>query len=515
MIPGMVWTLLRCRALEDRKPEIQHTAGERWLPLVMIVAAALGVGLRIRMYLENRSLWLDPAMLALNVIDKNALELMGRLDWNQAAPPAFLLLAKAIGSVFDYHELALSFPSLIFGTGAFLLFIRLATAVLGPARAPFAYIPMATCSTAIFYCSEFRPQSADLFFAVAILLVGRSVVERRWAPSALAGFTALGIISVWFSYAALFVVAGVGGVLVALAVASYRDGAGRRMVLVFTIVMVHFALLYLLHIRPSVGPDLHAANTAAFAPVVNVGHGKWWWWILAARGYFEFPLGFWGLYVIPALGLGIGAVYSLRTRKTAATAAMAGAPIALLLIASSLGKYPITTGIHEVRSRFVLFTIASALLFTAFGISRCCEWTRHRKIVSVPLIALLLIPSLYGGFTGPRFRGQEVRPLITHLRQHLETGDAVYVFHASVPAFRYYTRDEPVAAVLGRPPRPGASDLADDLRRLRENRRLWVIASHTYNGERRVIRRTLREMGRLSETRHAPGAVLFRCALDP
>ncbi len=515
MISGMAWTLLRRGTPDYRDAEIRQTAGERWLLLVMIVAAVVGVGLRIRMHLENRSLWLDPAMLALNVIDKSALELMGRLDWNQAAPPAYLLLAKAVGSAFNYSELALSFPSLIFGTGAFLLFIRLAIAVLGPARAPLAYIPMATCSTAIFYCSEFRPQSADLFFAVAVLLAGNSVVARRWAPSALVGFAALGIVSLWFSYAVLFVVAGVGGVLVALAMVSNQESAGRRMVLVFTVVMVHFVLFYVLHIRPSVGPDLHAANTAAFAPVVNIGHGKWWWWILAARGYFEFPLGFWGVYVVAMLGLGVGVVHGLRARDTAAAAAMAGAPIVLLLIASSLGKYPITTGLHEVRSRFVVFTIASALLFMAIGISRICEWMRYRKAVSVPLVALLLMPTLYGGFMGPRFRGQELRPLIGFLQERLKPGDTVYVFHSSVPAFLYYTRDRPIAAVLGRPPRSGASDLPEQLLSLRGNRRLWVVASHTYNGERRVIRSTLGGMGRLRITRRAPGAVLYRYALDP
>jgi hypothetical protein len=249
--------------------------------------------------------------------------------------------------------------------------------------------------------------------------------------------------------------------------------------------------------------------------VANLGHGKLWWWILAARGYFEFPLGFWGFYIVPAVALGVGIVSGLRTRATAPIAAMAGTPMVLLLIASSLGKYPITTGIHEVRSRFVLFTVASVFLLVAMGISRLCDCTRFKKAVALPLIASLLIPSLFGGFAGPRFRGQELRPLIAHLQHHLGPGDHVYVFHASVPAFRYYTRDQPMPAVLGRSPGPRVADLAADIRRLEGDGRLWVLASHTYNGERKIIRRTLRRMGRLGETRRAPGAVLFRCQMDP
>ncbi len=121
--------------------------GPPWLQLVAVAAAVVGVGLRVRMYLENRSLWLDPAMLALNVVNRDASELLGRLDMNQAAPPGFLLVSKAIGSMFGYSEYSLYLAPCLFGVAAFLLFIRLSIAVLGPIRAPLAYLPMATCST--------------------------------------------------------------------------------------------------------------------------------------------------------------------------------------------------------------------------------------------------------------------------------------------------------------------------------------------------------------------------------
>ena len=86
------------------------------------------------------------AMLALNVVDRDYGELLGRLDMNQAAPAGFLLVSKIVGSLADYSEFALRLFPCLLGIAALVLFIRLAVEVLGFWQAPLAYIPMATAS---------------------------------------------------------------------------------------------------------------------------------------------------------------------------------------------------------------------------------------------------------------------------------------------------------------------------------------------------------------------------------
>jgi hypothetical protein len=61
--------------------------------VVIVIAVAAGFCFRLRMLLMDRSLWLDPAMLALNVVDKSYRELLGPLDLNQIAPFGFLLVS--------------------------------------------------------------------------------------------------------------------------------------------------------------------------------------------------------------------------------------------------------------------------------------------------------------------------------------------------------------------------------------------------------------------------------------
>ena len=457
-------------------------------------------------------MWLDPAMLALNVVDRDFGELLGRLDMNQAAPAGFLWLSKALGSVFDYSEYSLYLAPCLFGVVAFLLFIRLSIDVLGPRCAPLAYLPMATCSTAIFYCGEFRPQSFDLFFTVLVLLAGRQVLNRDWATVAIASFAAVSIVALWFSYAVAFVVAGSGAALVLLAITSAQVRARLQMTVAFAAVMGFFFVLYLLHIRPSIGGDLYTANTAAYAPVVAVAKAQWWWWILAVTGYFEFPLGFRGLFIVPMGGIIAGVAVCLSDKRYRPVAAIFGAPIILVLAASSLGMYPIATGLHEVKARFVLFTVPIALIFIAVGISRVCQMVGKIKIFAYLIVASLLISSFAGALSGPRFPAQEMRPLVQYLEQHIQAGDSVYVFHASVPAFRFYTRHDPIEAVFGHSLR--RSNVQRDLQRVRKAGRLWVVVSHAFGGERRAIRKTLNTMGERKKVHRWPGAMLFEYQLN-
>src|SRR5918996_4581189 len=60
--------------------------------LVVPSLIALALALRLTYYLLNPSLSNDEAQLALNIMHRSYGDLFERLDFNQAAPPGFLLL---------------------------------------------------------------------------------------------------------------------------------------------------------------------------------------------------------------------------------------------------------------------------------------------------------------------------------------------------------------------------------------------------------------------------------------
>src|ERR1700760_495586 len=71
-----------------------------WLPLLV----ALGAALRLLQLLPNRSLWIDEAALALNLIHRSAQQLAGHLAHGQMAPIGFLWLEKASMALFGDRE---------------------------------------------------------------------------------------------------------------------------------------------------------------------------------------------------------------------------------------------------------------------------------------------------------------------------------------------------------------------------------------------------------------------------
>ena len=70
-------------------------------------ALAIGILLRLREFLANRSLAQDEAQLALNIIDRPITRLFGQLDFNQAAPPGFLAVQKLVTEALGFGEYSL------------------------------------------------------------------------------------------------------------------------------------------------------------------------------------------------------------------------------------------------------------------------------------------------------------------------------------------------------------------------------------------------------------------------
>src|SRR5258706_8289415 len=67
----------------------------------------LGLLLRLRQYLTWRSLWLDEAMLALNITGRSFAGLLQPLDYDQGGPLGFLLAEKLVITLLGNNELSL------------------------------------------------------------------------------------------------------------------------------------------------------------------------------------------------------------------------------------------------------------------------------------------------------------------------------------------------------------------------------------------------------------------------
>jgi predicted membrane-bound mannosyltransferase len=168
----------------------------------------LGIALRLRQYLANRSLWFDETLLALNFVDRGFHHLLlVPLRNNQSAPPGFIAAVGSAVAAFGSEDWALRLVPLIAGLLAVVVAALLARRELNSdaARITFAGL-IALSPVLIYYSSEFKPYSSDALIALCIVtaLAYRNSRYGTWCVAA-AGF--FGLI---FSLPAVFVAAAAG-----------------------------------------------------------------------------------------------------------------------------------------------------------------------------------------------------------------------------------------------------------------------------------------------------------------
>src|ERR1700730_12530170 len=194
-----------------------------------------GVLLRLTQYLSNRSLWLDEANLALNIVSRSFLQLPKPLDNNQGAPIGFLMLERSAVQLFGPGEYALRLFPFLCGLISLLLFHRLARQSVTPKAVPIALGLFATSAPLIYYSSEVKQYSGDVAIALVLWSAAMYYASCRLTLGRVVLFGILGAVSVWFSHPATFVLAGIGISLVLFCRPEDRWERARKLSIIFSL----------------------------------------------------------------------------------------------------------------------------------------------------------------------------------------------------------------------------------------------------------------------------------------
>ena len=472
---------------------------------VTFILAAAGAVLRIWHYLSNRSLWIDEAMLATNILKRPWAELAKPLDFLQAAPIGFLYLEKSVTLLLGPEEHALRLIPLIAGLVSLVLFVSVARRTLAGVAIPIAVGLFAFCGPLLYYSSEAKQYSSDV--AIALLLILLSLQTKQggaWWPIALTGSAAI-----WFSYPATFVVAGAGLTLLACELTNREQ---RRLIAgaaAAAFCAASFVAAYFVSFRATAGnPGWKDFWSSAFAPAPPRSLYDLLWFPRAARELFTGPAGF----DFPGL-----AIFAFVVGSAACLAADRGrlallvSPIALALIASGLHRYPFS-------GRLLLFCVPALLLLVGEGSARLLEATRGAApVAGAALLALLFLPLLLQAARDLRHPGrEEIRPVLDFVRRQRKPGDSFYVYHGARPAFDYYS---PRYGFTARDVTMGVAKSSDwnvyraDLDRLSRSGRTWVVFSHVTQSdvvdERSLFLHFLDDIGTRLDASEAKGAAAY------
>lgn len=466
---------------------------EVWLGIGF--AVVVGIALRSVQAFEDRALWLDEAMLALNIRRLSFSELCGPLQYDQAAPVGFLWLQKLATFVVSGDEISARVVPWTAGCLCLLIFTKLMIAITGR-KALLPVAAMAFSPTLICYSGEGKQYSVDVLVSVMALFVGLRWIKFSTGRVALqaALFCA---IAPWMSHTGVFFLPGV----LMLAVA-YRNQTGWAMTCACAmLVLTSVLMLFFVNVRKVYeNPSLNNFWQSDYVPWRAIGQGptefftvvswmlrKWWEFVVRCPGLApDVDPGTAAWFAGAGVTILMTWVLFRAVSDTSSSAFLAVKytilPPVTCLVAAALEIYPF-------GNRLLLF--AAPLIFALLGqMSLTTAWSSLRRFqMDVLLSAILVSWPLASAcesiaerkgvrnMFAPHYE-EDIRPFLALMQNSQPSQKNCYVFHAARPAFEYYSRDQTEHVFFGS---PGDSDhYRDEVKLCLSDNHTWLfLYAHT------------------------------------
>ncbi len=171
----------------------------------------LGVcALRLAVYLFDRSLIIDEANLARNIIEKDFIAFFSSLDYEQYAPPLFLCLEKLITQIFGISSLSLRFIPSLASVLSIILFYKISEKYI-PSR--FLFFPIIIFSVGLLfsrYGTELKQYSTDILILLSFLYAHIHYPINFRNKKNFIKWLVFGTILIWASMPLIFILAAIG-----------------------------------------------------------------------------------------------------------------------------------------------------------------------------------------------------------------------------------------------------------------------------------------------------------------
>ncbi len=389
----------------------------------------IGIFLRLAQYFSNKSLWKDEAMLALNIIDRNLVDLLKPLDYAQHAPPGFLIIEKLIINILGPGEFAFRLFPLICGIASLFLFYKLVKKCLSPLAVPIALILFSVLLCLNYYSSEAKQYSSDLFFALLLILMAINFKEKPVNIFYFIIYALAGVLVIWFSHTSVFVLFGTGLTIFTFLFLRKENSKAILIFASYLLWIFSFLTFYFFsasHIVKISGLINYWSNF--YIPFPLHSTADFLKYKVIIREFFRFT----SLDNIAGVCLLIGLVCFYQKKKDFFYLMVT--PVLLTLIASAFHRYPIF-------ERFILFLLPVTICFISEGVEwiRAKTWKRFPFVGIIVIILLLYKPIDFTriNFTSPLTQ-EEIKPVLIYVKEHLKNNDVIYLVNQGQYAFKYY-----------------------------------------------------------------------------
>ncbi len=473
----------------------------------------LSIGLATVQFVYNRSLWLDEAMLALNIVDRKFLGLLTPLDHIQVAPILFLEIEKMFSLLIPDSEFGLRllpFLAFILSTYFFIKLLNLTN--LNKYMQWFGLSLFAFNPTMIYYSSEVKQYMCDVLVLTSMYYF---ILKPYHKPkNQFYILTFVGVISIFLSNIAPIILFTSG--LFLLYRYSRGESVGLVQILFMSVIwLVIFWCYFYFFIAGHPSREMmltYWTNQDAFftANPFDILFYKFVWdkWIMITTVLFQLG-GVWKAIITLFVVVGIMRLLWLRN---VTWLILTTVPIIIHLFISSLRLYPFET-------RLILYTCPLIVILCLFGLKGIMEMIYkifQRDLVSVVTLALTLgivIGGYAKGFYGSRFpfQNEEVKSCLNFITEHKRKADNVYIHGVSHYFFDYYRSirlfsisDDRIAMSKS------LTDVDGEVQKLVDSgESYWLLFCHLDNGDAYLKR--LKKLGfNPTDEFAAPASVTYR-----
>lgn len=409
----------------------------KWLPLCVI---ALGILLRIMVYMQCRDLIVDEANVARNLFERGYYGLLQPLSYQQFAPPLFLWIEELSTQLFGFSEYALRLYPLLSGIAVMLLFYRLLQQYAGANAIWYPLLLLATGTIYLRYSTEVKQYMPDAMITLALLLLAlrTNVLLMQWVRFVLI-WTFAGSIAIWLSMPAVFTLAAVAiyyGIVLVQAKAVKR---WWMMALPIVLWVLQFCWYYfsILQEQASSGylQSFHEGYFLFLIPtsIEALMHN----WEVVVMKLLGNTGGHWSLSIsFHLLCIAVGLVYLVCWHTAKATLLVM--PILLMLLAATLHLY-------SLIPRLTIFSMPLLLTIIAVGLSRLMQ-TRHVWLQALYLILTVICIANFNAIadvTKSSIKYDEMKGSLRFLLKEKIDSSHLYVHELIYPTFIYYTQIHP------------------------------------------------------------------------
>jgi hypothetical protein len=411
---------------------VDRLAGIAGRRSAILAVMGLGLALRLAHYFYNRAFWRDECSLWVSLAELPWSRLSGQLYYNNEAPLGFLYLQKAVLTLAGDSEFVLRAVPLLAGLSALPLFYLLARRMLSPGATLFAVALFAVGYSPVYFSAELKPYSVELAFAVALQLIAVRALDQDESRKSGILLGALGGLAIWFSFQAIFVLAGAG---LAFLIRGWTRGerrwywAGVLPGVAWVASLAGFFFVSLERILKN--QEMQSSWDKHFWPVVPRSVQDLVWLPKHFFSLFRSPGDQTVLGCLLAAALVVVAVRALWRARDLRLAVLI-VPMILPLFASAIRAYP-------YHGRHVLFALPALLVLTARGIEELAK----ALPTAGPRLASIVGAVIFGSAVfmlvnklSERLLFEDMRPLLASLDGDVD--DTIYVYHGAKKGFDYY-----------------------------------------------------------------------------